>query len=536
MRDFGMTSQIPPISDAEAGDAMEEKHFQILRNLLTHAEPLGPVDQNRIENAEIASILLNHNVNPFRDVSTKTYMILYGRKGAGKSAMLIGPRLDSFQRVERDRPVLSDLPTEGSPIIIAVTSWAHFHKIARNVSTQFQEDDLLTDLIPPEYYSSLWYQMLWDEIIVHFYNYAYYAQEDLQPIIDFVNADSFFQGSAKEKAKQLFEAARNSILRFLKKRQSRLYFLFDSMEDYPVRNSVFSRVLGGLFQALSKINGESFNIEISFCIPEEIETFLSPSSANLLKDFSSSYRIRWRPIDLLRIVAHRFRLAMEIYDEEFHYEFSHLDFSERPDIHRLFKKILPSEVKNSLGCTEDPLAYIVRHTQLLPRHVLLSFNWILSRNFLSSGGFRQVSETAIREGVTQSQSIIADQILHLYQRLYPRLLSACREILPDLNPICSFSELKKVENRFKRRVEEDVISVWDTLFQMGVIGRATTDVSDRYCYAHFHFNKDRAFAMATDSEYCFHPVFSRAFGIRRRNPKDKRVVYPANVEMVTLYE
>ena len=233
---------------------------------------------------------------------------------------------------------------------------------------------------------------------------------------------------------------------------------------------------------------------------------------------------------------------MSVHDPAFHEEIVNDDYAQRDDLHRLFGRILPKTITNGLGVEEDPLAYIVRHTQLLPRHVLATFNAILSRNFHATGTFRRVEEQAIRDGVAHVQRIIATQILDRYERIYPKLITMCREVLPDLNPICGYNELRKIEGRFRNRIEDDVVALWDTLFQVGVIGRVAGDgalrdtteqLPERYCYGNFHFNMDAAFGMATDGSYCFHPVFSRAFGIVRRTA-DKRVVYPANVDMVTL--
>jgi hypothetical protein len=517
-----------------------------LKGILTYAEPLGPIDQILIP-GDIAECLIDSQVYPFTQLEGKSYMLLLGRKGAGKSAILDEIQLKLKQGCRLLPPPTENLPREREPFIIPLMSWERFHQITRNVATQFHINELLADLVPPEHYSLLWYEMLWDEIIQHFFNYTHLkgARRDLVPVKKYINADSYFQGSAEKEAKKLFDAARYSIVTFLEKRKSHLYFLFDSMENYPVRNTIFTRVLKGLFQALNKINCESEYIQISFCIPEEVEIFLNSNSSTLLKDFASSYRIRWRPIDLLRITAHRFRLAMAIHDKEFFREISELDFSKREHIHQLFSQVLPPNIKNSLGVIEDPLAYIIRHTQLLPRHVIAIFNAILSRNYHSTGSFRNVTELSIREGISHIQPFIAQQILYPYNHIYPELITTCKEILPQLNPICSFSDLSKVERRFPKAIEEeDVYSVWDTLFHIGMIGRVVKPTSneiiqvgssdgDRYCYGQFHFNIDGSFGMSTDNDYCFHPIFSMTFGLVRQKD-DKRVVYPANVDMITI--
>jgi hypothetical protein len=434
------------------------------------------------------------------------------------------------------------LPKGGEPIVIPIMSWEHFLEIAISVANRTRGVNLDAELIPAEFYKSAWYERLWDEIIRHFYNYAHASEsrEILRSVREFINADRTFVGPAELEAKRLFEAARNCILGLLSARKSPLYFLFDSMERYPVRNPAFTKTFGGLFPALNQINSESEHIHVSFCIPEEVETFLGDASVNYFKDFASSCRIRWRPVDLLRIAAHRFRLAMRVHDEQFYHELRGHDFARREDLHKLFGRILPKTIRNGHGAPEDSIAYIMRHTQLLPRHVVATFNAILARNYEWTGGYRQVSEDALKQGVSHAQKLIAHDILYHYEQIYPRFVSVCRETLPELEPICKYGQLHKLERRMTSRIEEDIPSVWDKLFQMGVIGRVDREIpigstaeagNDRYCYGVFHFNSDSALGLATDGEYCFHPVFSRAFGIVRRG-SDRRVVYPAKVDMV----
>jgi hypothetical protein len=202
---------------------------------------------------------------------------------------------------------------------------------------------------------------------------------------------------------------------------------------------------------------------------------------------------------------------------------------------------LPKKITNSCGTDEDPLAYIIRHTQLLPRQILAIFNAALSDHYKSSGTFRGITEKSIRNGITAVEKLIAKQILMPYEQIYPKLLAQCSVILPDLDPICNRKALRKMEGRFDRLVEEDVVSVWHTLFEIGIIGRVTdrmkspgSERDERYCYGQFHYNIDGSFSLPTDGEFCFHPVFTRAFGIIRRNG-DKRVVYPDQIGLEDIY-
>jgi hypothetical protein len=224
-------------------------------------------------------------------------------------------------------------------------------------------------------------------------------------------------------------------------------------------------------------------------------------------------------------------------------QIAEFDLSRREGVHSIFDRLLPNKTNNRLGEIEDPLAYVIRHTQLLPRHALMIFNHMLSRAKSDSGGWRRISDEAMREGVGEAEELIARHILKPYLSKYPRLLDACADILPDLNPICSNSDLAKIGRRFKSRHEEEITNVWKTLYLMGVLGRVvdapTSEVppemrSARYCFGEFVFNGAPSLGLATDQTYCFHPVFTRFFRIPRRDTDDKRVVYPANTEMVVL--
>ncbi|MES0490580.1 MAG: hypothetical protein ABUK01_11335 [Leptospirales bacterium] len=523
---------------------MNSDHNELV-NILTQAEPLGPIAHERIIKSAVEKLIYD-DIPLFSDAYSKPHMLFLGRKGSGKSALLGAIRRNSRKKGRQTVMSKDDEPTKGRNYVIAVYSWEHFHQMVRNVKRLTIADGEIDELIPVEYFVKLWYETLWDEIIQYFYNF--HAFEDcrkvLQPVEQYINVDGIFEGSSEKRANDLFEKARNAVLEFLEIQNSKLYFLFDSMENYPVRNTTFVTIIAGLFQGLSKINDDSMRIIASFCLPEEVESFITNNSANLMKDLSSSSRIRWKPVDLIRIVAHRLRVSASYYDKALYHQIKLLDFSKRDDLHNVFQLVLPEVLKNSQGTSEDPIAYIIRHTQLLPRHILAIFNSALSYHYKMTNTFTDVTEDAIKQGVQNTQKLIAQQILDPYEKFYPKLLLQCNKILPDLDPINSYNDLKRIKRRFNRVIEDDITSVWETLFEMGVIGRSMNNIStnhdseikkQRYCYGQFHYNIEGSFGLATDGEFCFHPVFSRYFGMSRRNG-DKRVVYPANIDLGKIYE
>ena len=514
-----------------------------LASILTIADPLGPIAQEWINDA-FADDLIDDQITMFRDIAASPHMVFLGRKGAGKSALVAEMRLAAMRK-GRGVHVSEELPKRGAHYVLPVDTWPHFHRLVKHISRESAKEELPVDLIPPEHFAALWKESLWDEIITYFYDYARHdeSREPLAAVVSYINADCAGDGPARLNAEKLFEAAKNAVIDFLADRNSKLYFLFDSMENYPVRSAVFSGVLSGMFPAMRAILRDAPPIVITFCVPEEVESFLVAGSANLMKDFSSSFRIRWKPIDLVKIVAYRLRASAKIHDQALYQKTASLNFAVRQDLHKLFSLVLPEKITNSQGHPENALAYVIRHTQLLPRHVLLIFNAAFSGQLRATRSFEGMTEEILRKGVGDAQRTIADHILTPYKMLYPMLLAEAKRTLPDLDPICDYASLRKIEARFERKIEDDISSVWDTFFEMGVLGRSTGMRGDAhhgpadgspYCYGQFHFNAEMAFGLATDGEFCFHPVFSRAFGMTRRKP-DRRVVYPANIDLDEIY-
>lgn len=521
-----------------------------LEGLLTYREPLGPIDQANVRFEADADAILNARVAPFSEALSRLPILLLGRRGSGKSSILAEFRMTARRSGRQDRAASSDAPPDiGEPFLITITSWEHFHQLTRHVAAQYYGDahpQFDSEMVPTEYLSRLWQEAIWDEVILHFYNFCHHREvrPALAAVERYVLADGRrHPGPPHEAARNLYKAAKSAVLAYAAARRSQIILFVDSMEKYPVRNVVFAEVLGGLLQAINAVHYDSELVRITFCLPEEIESHLQVGSANIMKDYNAAYRIRWKPIDLLKVAAHRYRLFAELRSKPLFEATKGLDLDTREGIHEFFNLVMPSDFRNRMGDAEDPLAYIVRHTQLLPRHIIAIFNAIIAKAHAHDGNEYRLTEDDILGGVSDAERLISQQVLVPFYKIYPNLLSSCEDILPDLAPICSFNDLRRIERRFNRRVEEDIGNVWRTLFGMGILGKVVSgDDTEppafirghRYCLANFHYNIEGAFSLSSRDEYCFHPVFSRHFGLSRDRVGDRRAVYPANVDFITL--
>jgi hypothetical protein len=317
-----------------------------------------------------------------------------------------------------------------------------------------------------------------------------------------------------------------------------LIILFDNLEEYPIENHIFRSVVAGLLRCLSRFSTNNPRVSVVFCFPEEIANEVRQWSSNLLKDFRRSATLRWRPGDLLQIAAHRFRLFIREHDQSFYAAIEDFDFSKREDVRNLYRQLMPSHVTNGLGRQEDSVAYLLRHTQLLPRHLILILNSIAVRSHDRTGGYRNFDAEQIVIGIREAERDIAENVLSPWRTHNNELLKCVERNFPDLPPIFALGEFQKVVRRFAKQLELDPHQILSTLFQIGILGRVTGAVpkerDEQYAYAEFYFTTEDHGAFPTESSYCLHPIFSRYFGCTRQEKDDPRVVYPAITEGITL--
>jgi hypothetical protein len=218
------------------------------------------------------------------------------------------------------------------------------------------------------------------------------------------------------------------------------------------------------------------------------------------------------------------------------------DLFKREDLQNLYRQIMPVHIVNGLGQQEDAVGYLLRHTQLLPRHLILMLNSIAVRSHERTGGYRNFDAEQIVIGIRESEKNIAENILAPWRQMHNELLTHVERNFADLPPIFSYGDFQKIARRFSKQVGHDAYDILSILFQIGVVGRIGAGPKARhgehsvYAYGDFFFTTDDHSAFPTNARYCLHPIFSRYFGSTRDSGSDDRVVYPAVAGGILLSE
>ncbi len=186
--------------------------------------------------------------------------------------------------------------------------------------------------------------------------------------------------------------------------------------------------------------------------------------------------------------------------------------------------VFPLVIKNPLGIEEKSFPYLLRHTQLEPRHIVLSLNEVMS---IHNGveGSNACTEHSFREGIRSTSYKLAKEILNAYDDIYPNISSILSVFRGEKN-LFSGNNLDRMAPRSKKYWPDEM--PYDrSLFvrivsDVGFIGR-TVNQTDKYVEAAYSYGEPGEIWFSAKDQCVIHPVFYEEFDIRISSNKS---IYP----------
>jgi hypothetical protein len=261
-------------------------------------------------------------------------------------------------------------------------------------------------------------------------------------------------------------------------------------------------------------------------VPAEIYQRLIKISSNPNKDFRRALKLQWTASELVRIGALRLKYYLDLYHNDFLNRLLPLNLNKRSDAIRLFQAVLPARITNQAGYQEDTLSYILRHTQLLPRHFLMFLNSIFKGLANNHSRPFPISEARIVNGIRQMEEFIVSEIFVAFKQTHPSAEETCKRCLPELGHKFTESELHKNFTRHGKAVfgSDNLLAFQRMLLEIGALGRALPGKeSDPYIRGEFEYSISHELVISREDELCVHPLFS---GIFRASGRNDRPVYP----------
>lgn len=517
-----------PSGELDEEDRRRREHEAIVR-FLTVDQPFGPPDSDRLfgEGFVGTDILFDRANRIFAQAAPKGASYIVGRKGAGKTAFLFGSLLSTGSAVQGLR-----------------TSDVYSKFVA---TTKHLEDQLLSPLFADHV------AQLWDAV---FYNVAAFhicrtessedPPDDLALLTEYVPEEialqsdptaivEWFLAAVRDKAdtsppgtnvhelladvlpgRRRFVAAQLAVGKVMQDRSQPLNIVMDNLEDLHLRLDDVRGALQGLFRCVGQISGAGTrrDFQVRICLPSEPYDKILLLSTNPAKDFrvGDVVPIYWSAKELLHLAGARFELFLKFnypveYDELRHRarRIGHPD-----DGVGLLRTALPSEIVNGLGITEDPVGYLMRHTQLIPRHLIEILNGVFASKAQGSVPWQVTTEAVIR-GTRAAERVIVPSILGAYAGTYVEPQKTIRALANRLGIRFSTSQLHAAYNRegIRKSSGLDFDEFLELLLTIGAVGVFESE-TDRYYKALFQYTFSAPLtALEGLDDLCFHPLFTR---------------------------
>jgi hypothetical protein len=300
----------------------------------------------------------------------------------------------------------------------------------------------------------------------------------------------------------------------------------DSLDDFQLDMDSVSRSLQGLLKLVGSMNKPRDVVDIRFCLPAEIYHRFIKISSNPNKDFRRALKLQWTAGELVLLGAQRLMFYLALYHPAFLKTILPLDLTKRSDALRLFQAVFPERITNQAGVQEETMSYILRHTQLLPRHFLMLLNSIFKNlNGADKTTPFPISGDRIINGVRQVEEFMVGEIFVAFNPTYPTAEETCRRCLPELGHKFSMGDLHRVFTRHGKAVfgSDNLFDFQRMLLEIGAIGRVLKGKeTDLYIKGSFEYTVSHEMSLGQEDELCVHPLFSGIF----RGSGQERPVYP----------
>lgn len=323
-----------------------------------------------------------------------------------------------------------------------------------------------------------------------------------------------------------FLQAKQAACDYLKSENKHVYLLMDSLEDLKLHIPSYGTAVSGLLRAIGEFNELRPSwVTLRCCLPAEKYWEFNRLSTNPLKDFRAQMLLHWSAGELLQLSAIRYSRFLREYHAGFYEkEIEHLDLHRRAGLEEFWHKIFPYNVESRIKFSERPSAYILRHTQLLPRHILFLFNEIIQRSIKEDGKAYDIDPRHIRVGTTTAEVRVVNQILESYTSPFRNPREACDRTLRELKSVFTWSEFDQVAGRVVRQIPgvSDRTELMAMLTEIGAVGRKV-DETEKYVVGVFEYMLPHQLIFSERDTFCIHPVFSEIFHVNVDYPGVKSV-------------
>ena len=498
----------------------QEQTVEIGKDGLTDLEPFGEADcESELKvmgSSEYSKYYFDHTRFNREALSQKVFLII-GRRGAGKTAL---SQFFSFQQL------MSKVTT------IEVDEPAAFQQLMSRMA----ESAASTREVAIPRLVKIWEFVIWSTIFWQLQDkdtrikaaclfteptekVSTFIRHVLMTLVTrFLRADSGLADELEDFiASETIQRAKRATLEVVK--GNRVIIALDTMENYAVRDESMMRSMGALIQCASRFSRDyaRHGIYLKVFIMAEIFPYLKEEvSLNPLKFIHDEIYLQWRPKDLMRLISWRY----DRYLKENNLiipTVGKVDWDNHHDV--LKEKWEPywgKKLQTRQGLIEETFPYVLRHTQLRPRQLIVLCNSI-AKHSQEGETFPKFGPESIIEGIQRAEKRLAEEVMNSYSSVYPGA-ARIAEALSGLPLIFKGNELDKRAPQTASQWPPGEYSSYafrQFVSELGIVGRVR-NVSEKtgIVEADFEYAGDSRISLLVNDVCVIHPMFYKKLNIR----------------------
>jgi len=483
-------------------------------------EPFGQADcesEVRALKAEYSELYFDET--PFNDAAIKphTYLII-GRRGSGKTAL---SHYFSFKKAFDD------------PIYIDVDEPALYQKFLSELAAHAAESRELAIYR----LQRIWAYVVWSVILEQ--------TRGLSPDIERMCAPSQKRRSVSEFINTLFQTlvelfreadgeiadadldglltgpglklAQDAVIALARHRP--VVIAIDTLERYDVSDERLMNAMAALVQCAAEFNGEfaGRGIHLKVFMSGEVFPHLTEVVLqNPLKSVKNPVYLLWRPKDLLRLISWRFCRYLDATGGLDVRSQGRIDWANHEAVMRsMWLPYFGEEITNGRGLRERTFSYVLRHTQLRPRQLILVCNAIAKRA-VEANRFPYFTERDILDAVREAEGDLASEIINSFHSVYARVHEIV-DALMNMPMVFPGNELDKRAPLSKTAWPDSTYSpaaFRQLVAELGIVGRVSRhNVEDGFIDAEFEYSMRDRLRVTHRDKCVIHPMFYKRLNI-----------------------
>jgi hypothetical protein len=439
----------------------------------------------------------------------ETYLIV-GRRGSGKTALAqyfsFQKKLENAISIEADRPdtyqrvlveisgKISDSRVIAIPQMRSVWDYVLWSFISKSVSVPNPADETRPQNLISQLISHILHNSVLGELFGRPGTDAR-LDERMKKLLT-------ISGIHEQKARVLNTARKTPII-----------ITLDTLEQYDINDKALMYAMAALVEYAASFNLEysSEGIHLKVLMSGEVLPHLEEEILlNTLKSIRDPVYLFWRPKDLLRLICWRFYRYLETHGLLRPESKGKIDWTDHHEVLRkMWNPYFGEHVTNFAGKTEQTFPYVLRHTQMRPRQLIVLCNSIAKRA-QSGGRFPTFSEADIRVGVRSAETVLAVEIINSFSCLYPQV-GAIVDALRKMPKVFLGNEL---DRRAKQSASEWPVGTYSPsrfrrlVTELGIVGLvARHNEQSGFIDADFEYSIPDRLLITHRDECVIHPMF-----------------------------